>query len=109
MAEVTEARIAEAVAEIKAELTDGEFDFEDIQVLAKHAYLFAEIVGLSGDEKLALALKVAEQVLAETEIPYLPDQLKLPFLGEVGADALILRALPKLWAWRASWDKEAAE
>jgi len=95
MAEVTEQHIAEAVGRIKAALSDG-FQMDDIGVLLKEATEFAEVFSLTGPEKKELALRVAERVLDETDIPWLPDKLSLPVLGEVGADALIMRMLPSL-------------
>lgn len=95
MAEFTEARVTEAVENIKSAFADG-FQLEDVSILLKEVTAFAELFNLRSEEKKALALRVAERVLAETDIPVLPDKLSLPFVGEVGADALIMRFLPKL-------------
>lgn len=95
MADVTEAQIREAADTIKESLSDG-FQWADIPVLVKGITTFAELFSLSGPEKKALALRVAKQVLDETDIPVLPDKLSLPFVGEVGADHLIMQALPGL-------------
>jgi len=96
MAEFGEQWIRERVEEAKATLTDGKFTFEDVKVLIKLATEAAELTKLSGSEKKALALQVAETVLAETDIPVLPDKFTVPFLGDIGGDALIMRFLPGL-------------
>lgn len=95
MAEIIEERITEAVANIKAALSD-EFQFSDIATILGEITTFAEVFSLSGPEKKELALRVAQRVLDETDIPVLPDKLSLPFVGEVGADALIMKLLPGL-------------
>jgi len=95
MAEVTEVQIAEAVKNIKLAFSDG-FQLEDLSVMLREVTTFASVFSLTGAEKKVLALKVAERVLEETDIPGLPDKLTLPFVGDVGADALIMRFLPKL-------------
>lgn len=96
MAEYTEQQVREAVDRIKVALADG-FQFGDI------AFLVREVMGvakdfstLTGPEKKALAMSLAETVLKETDVPWLPDELNLPIIGEVGADALILKAIDKI-------------
>ena len=56
----------------------------------------SELADLSGPEKRNLALRVIGEVLKKTDIPFLPDELNLPFLGDVGADALIMKILPAI-------------
>ncbi len=92
MADVTAERIEQAVREIK-DLFET-FEWSDIAALAEKVSVFADLFVLTGPEKKALAMQVAERVLAETDIPWLPDSLTLPFVGDVGADALILKFLP---------------
>jgi hypothetical protein len=104
MAEYTEEQVREAVDRIKVALADG-FQFGDIAFLVKEVMGFAkDFTGLTGAEKKALAMNLAETVLAETDVPWLPDQLNLPIIGEVGADALILKGVDKLidMAWDAA-------
>lgn len=93
MADVTEERITQAVENIKAAFADG-LQLDDFGTVVKEVTTFAELFQLSRVEKKALALRVAERVLAETDIPFLPDKLTLPFLGDVGADALLLKIMP---------------
>jgi hypothetical protein len=93
MAEVTEERIAEAVNNIKAAFADG-FQWDDVSTVVGEVVKFAEVFDLSGPEKKALALRVAQRVLDETDIPILPDKLVVPFLGDIGADALLMKAIP---------------
>ncbi len=95
MAEITEERILEAVRKIKAAFADG-FQWEDVATLAEEAAVFADLFVLSGPEKEALALRVMEKVLAETDFPWLPDTFNLPLVGDIGADALIMRFAPGL-------------
>lgn len=86
MADVTKERIAEAVAKIKEAFSDG-FQWGDIQTVVERVTVFAEAFALTGPEKRALALQVAQQVLDETNFPHFPDKLVLPIVGDVGADA----------------------
>ena len=96
MAEYTEEQLREAVDRIKLVLADG-FQFSDIGFLVKEVMAFAkDFSDLTGAEKKALAMSLAETVLDETDIPWLPDKLNLPFVGEIGADALILKGVDKL-------------
>lgn len=96
MAEYTEQQIREGVDRIKAALADG-FQVTDIAFLVREVMGFAKgFAALTGPERKALAMSVAEKVLKETDIPWLPDELNLPIVGEVGADALILRAIDKI-------------
>lgn len=95
MAEVTEQHIATAVDNIKSAFADG-FQLADLAVLVREVSTFAEVFSLTGEEKRELALQVAQRVLDETDIPWWPDKLRLPLVGEVGADALIMRVMPKL-------------
>lgn len=98
MAEVTETHITEAVDRIKALFDDG-FQIEDVGKILKEITTFADLFTLTGPEKKALALRVAQRVLDETDIPWLPDHLTIPFVGDVGADALIMRLLPSVIDW----------
>lgn len=82
MAEVTEARITEAVNNIKAAFADG-FQLADISVVIREVTTFAEMFNLSGPEKKALALQVAERVIDETDTPWLPDALTDPLMKKL--------------------------
>jgi len=95
MAEATEEQVLEAVENIKTAFSDG-FQFDDISTVLEEAAVFAELFSLTGGEKKALALRVIERVLEETNIPFLPDKLVLPFVGDIGADALIMKFAPGL-------------
>jgi len=88
-------QVLDAVAAIKDALGE-EFDLADLAVVIEEITVFADLFDMPGDEKKKLALDIAGRVLAETDFPYLPDQLELPVLGEVGADALFMRILPKV-------------
>ncbi len=94
MAEFGAQWIREQIDAVKAQWTDGKLTFDDVTVLVKAVTKVAQLTKLSGAEKKALAMEVAEGVLRETNFPVLPDTLKLPFVGDVGADALVMRFLP---------------
>ena len=103
MAEYTQEQVREAVDRIKKEFAT--FEIGDVAMLVKEVMGFAkDFATLTGGEKKALAMNVAETVLAETDIPWLPDKLVLPILGDVGADAMILRGVDKLidLVWEAA-------
>lgn len=95
MAEYTEQQVRDAVDRIKVALET--FEFADIAFLVKEVMAFAkDFSGLTGGEKKALAMNLAETVLKETDVPWLPDELNLPIVGEIGADALILKGVDKV-------------
>jgi len=95
MADVTEEKIVKAVQDIKGVFADG-FQLADIGVLIDKATVFAQTLELTGPERRQLALQVIQRVLDETDIPWWPDKLTLPLIGDVGADALIMRFAPRL-------------
>ena len=96
MAEYTEEQVLAAVERIKAAFADG-FQFADIALLVDEVMRFAkDFSGLTGGEKKAIAMRVAETVLDETDVPWLPDKLNLPIIGEVGADRMILLGVDKI-------------
>ena len=82
MADVTEERIAAAVERIKGAFDDG-FQLGDISTVLGEVTVFAEAFRLSGPEKKALALKVAERVIDETDTPWLPDALTDPLMKKL--------------------------
>jgi len=82
MAELTEAQVLEAVERIKQAFADG-FQLADLSVLLREITTFAELFSLSGGEKKALAIRVAEKVLDETDTPWLPDALLDPLLKKL--------------------------
>lgn len=82
MAEVTEQHITDAVARIKEAFADG-FQFGDIAVVLKEVTVFAQAFQLPGDEKKALALRVANRVIDETDTPWLPDPLTDPLMKKL--------------------------
>jgi len=96
MAEFTEKQVLDAIKRIRDAFTDGKIELKDIYLLIKEATEFAELANLPGEEKRALAMRVVKKVLEQTDIPWLPDKLTLPIVGDVGADALIMRFLPSI-------------
>jgi hypothetical protein len=82
MAEVTAERIKEAVDNIKSAFADG-FQLQDLSVVVKEVTVFSEAFSLTGEEKKALAMQVASQVIDETDTPWLPDALTDPLLKKL--------------------------
>lgn len=93
MAEYTEQAFEDSFERIKAAFADG-FQPEDVGTLLHEITTFTQVFSMTKEEKKATALRLAQKVLDATDIPWLPDHLTLPFLGDVGADALIMRVLP---------------
>lgn len=86
MAEWTEKQVLEGVATVKAALADG-FQWEDVKTIIEVVTQFSELTKLTGPEKRALAIAVANKVIDETDTPWLPDPL---------VDPLMKRLLPSL-------------
>jgi len=86
MAEFHEDRLEEAVKSLKEAFSDG-FQFEDVATVVREATVFAGAFKIPSEEKRALALRLINRVVDETDIPWLPDTL---------IDPLIKRFAPKL-------------
>jgi len=86
MAELTESKVLEAVDKLKATFADG-LQISDLSVVLEEIVVFADLFTLEGEEKKALALRVAEKVIDDTDTPWLPDPL---------TDPLIKKFLPSL-------------
>jgi hypothetical protein len=99
MADITEEEITGAVQSIKAAFLDG-FQWEDIPTVLREATKFAQIAALSGSEKKALAIKVIERVIDETDTPWLPDSI---------SDAWMKRMAPGLIDWAVDAARGKAE
>jgi len=111
MAEVTEQHIADAVLHIKEAFADG-FQLEDISTVLKEVTVFAEAFTLPGDEKKALALRVANRVIDETDTPWLPDALTDPLMKKLLPnliDLIVDAAKGKLGSFGAGEADSAAE
>lgn len=93
VAEITLEQIKRHVEEIKAIFADG-FQFEDVIRVIGAAMEIAETykhtVGMTGEERKALALKLIEQVIDETDTPWLPDTLTDPLLKRLAPSAIEL-------------------
>ena len=84
MAEFTEERFTEAVEKIKEAFADG-FQLRDLATLIGVVVSVAELFELTGEEKRAVAIRLGERVIRETDTPWLPDSL---------TDPLMIRFLP---------------
>jgi len=72
-----------AKAEKIAEAFSDGFQFEDIATVIKEAAEFAEIPGMGGAEKHALAVALVSHVIDITDTPWLPDALTDPLLKKL--------------------------
>jgi len=82
MAEFSEEKLDQAIADIKATFADG-FQWADIPKCVKSGMEFAELFKLSGPEKKELALRYLDRILKETDIPWFPDWLADPIIKAV--------------------------
>lgn len=79
MSEITEERIADKVAELKAAFADG-LQASDVGVVLRAVLEFVHVAELPRAEKKTLATRVLERVIDETDTPWLPDSFTDPLM-----------------------------
>lgn len=86
MAQFTEQHFETAVTNLKSAFADG-FQFEDLATVIKEGVVFAGAFRLTNAERRALAIRLINKLIDETDTPWLPDGL---------TDPLFKRVVPKL-------------
>lgn len=79
MAEFHEDKLESAFKVIMEAFADG-FQWEDVATVIEEASVFADLFDMPGSEKRALALRLINRVIDETDTPWLPDAFTDPLL-----------------------------
>jgi len=79
MAEFHEDKFEDAFKVIMGAFADG-FQWEDVATIIEEAAIFADLFDMPGPEKKALALRLINRVIDETDVPWLPDAIVDPLL-----------------------------